>query len=75
MENAKKDLSKKNETMWILTEPTELRSINNQKWYAHGILYPITGLDDCTQVYIISKKKEIEKHKNNYNCCSCTYDK
>ena len=26
-------------------------------------IFPITGLDDCCQVYIMSKKKEIETNK------------
>ena len=33
------------ENMWIMTEPTELRSINGRKWYADGTFFPITGLD------------------------------
>ena len=39
--------------MWILTEQTEFRSIYGRKWYADENLYPITGLDDCAQIYII----------------------
>ena len=49
--------------MWILCEPTELRSINNKKWYADATFNPITGLDDCTQTYIISTKRELKKRK------------
>ena len=43
------------ENMWILTEPTELRCIKNQKWYADGtfILERISS----------QKKKEIENNK------------
>ena len=51
------------ENMWILCEPSELRSINNKKWYADGTFYPITGLDECTQIYIISTKRELENNK------------
>ena len=29
---------------------------DNQKWFADGTFFPITGLDDCCQVHIISKK-------------------
>ena len=27
--------------MWILSEPTELRSIIDQNWYADGTFYPM----------------------------------
>ena len=38
------------ENIWILAASTELRSINDQKWYAEGTFHPITSLDDCTQI-------------------------
>ena len=34
---------------------------NGRKWYADGTFFPITGLDQCAQIYIISIKN---KHAN-----------
>ena len=36
------------------------KSINGRKWYADGTFFPITGLDHCAQIYIISIKNEHE---------------
>ena len=47
-----------------MTEQTELKkSINGRKWYADGTFCPITRLDHCTQIYIISIKSEHENYK------------
>ena len=43
--------------MWILTDQTKLRSINEQIWYPGGTFYLITGLDDCK--FTSSQKKNI----------------
>ena len=46
-----------------MTEPTELKSINGRKWYADGTFFPITGLDHCAQIYIISIKNDHGNYK------------
>ena len=44
--------------MLILTEPTELRSMNNQKWFADGIFFQIPAQTIVLKLTSSRKRKK-----------------